>query len=92
MIYYISLGLSEDDLRVIYKWMQLCSKIDERLWLLNRAGKISFVVSGQGQEASLIVMAYALEDGDITAPSSRYLAFVTYIGISASDTFLSAFG
>ena len=37
-------------------------------------------------------MAYALEEGDITAPYYRDLAFVTYMGISAYDTFLSAFG
>lgn len=91
MIDYKSLGLSEEDLKVIYKWMDLGRKIDERLWLLNRAGKIPFVVSGQGQEATQIGMAYALEEGDITAPYYR-IAFVTYMGISAYDTFLSAFG
>ena len=36
----------------------LRKKTDERLWLLNRAGKIPFVVSGQGQEATQIGMAY----------------------------------
>ncbi|MGT0244113.1 thiamine pyrophosphate-dependent enzyme [Staphylococcus aureus] len=44
---------------------------------MNRAGKIPFVVSGQGQEATQIGMAYALEEGDITAPYYRDLAFVT---------------
>ncbi len=77
MIDYKSLGLSEEDLKVIYKWMDLGRKIDERLWLLNRAGKIPFVVSGQGQEATQIGMAYALEEGDITAPYYR-CAFVYY--------------
>ena len=41
----------------------LRKKVDERLWLLNRAGKIPFVVSGQGQEATQIGMAYAMEEG-----------------------------
>ena len=50
MIDYKSLGLSEEDLKVIYKWMDLGRKIDERLWLLNRAGKIPFVVSGQDKK------------------------------------------
>lgn len=45
----------------IYKWMDLGRKTDERLWLLNRAGKIPFVVSGQGQEATQIGMAYAMQ-------------------------------
>ena len=46
--------------------MDLGRKTDERLWLLNRAGKIPFVVSGQGQEATQIGMAYAAK-GDISS-------------------------
>lgn len=34
MIDYKSLGLSEEDLKVIYKWMDLGRKIDERLWFI----------------------------------------------------------
>ncbi|MBO1197914.1 thiamine pyrophosphate-dependent dehydrogenase E1 component subunit alpha [Staphylococcus simiae] len=92
MIDYKSLGLTEQDLKEIYKAMDLGRKIDERLWLLNRAGKIPFVVSGQGQEATQIGMAYAMKEGDISAPYYRDLAFVTYMGISAYHTFLAAFG
>ena len=92
MIDYKSAGLIEEDLKHIYKWMDLGRKIDERLWLLNRAGKIPFVVSGQGQEATQIGMAYAMQDGDISSPYYRDLAFVTYMGISPLDTMLSAFG
>jgi len=44
MIDYKSVGLTDEDLREIYKWMDLGRKLDERLWLLNRAGKIPFVV------------------------------------------------
>ena len=72
--------------------MDLGRKTDERLWLLNRAGKIPFVVSGQGQEATQIGMAYAMQKGDISSPYYRDLAFVTYMGISPLDTMLSAFG
>lgn len=61
MIDYKSAGLTEEDLKKIYKWMDLGRKTDERLWLLNRAGKIPFVVSGQGQEATQIGMAYAMQ-------------------------------
>jgi TPP-dependent pyruvate/acetoin dehydrogenase alpha subunit len=39
----------------------------------NRAGKIPFVVSGQGQEATQIGMAYAMEQGDISSPYYRLL-------------------
>ena len=92
MIDYKSAGLTEEDLKNMYKWMDLGRKLDERLWLLNRAGKIPFVVSGQGQEATQIGMAYAMQKGDISSPYYRDLAFVTYMGISPLDTMLSAFG
>lgn len=92
MIDYKSVGLTEEDLKEIYKWMDLGRKVDERLWLLNRAGKIPFVVSGQGQEATQIGMAYAMKEGDISSPYYRDLAFVTYMGISPYDTMLASFG
>ncbi|MEJ7172980.1 thiamine pyrophosphate-dependent dehydrogenase E1 component subunit alpha [Staphylococcus caprae] len=92
MIDYKSAGLTEEDLKNMYKWMDLGRKVDERLWLLNRAGKIPFVVSGQGQEATQIGMAYAMKEGDISSPYYRDLAFVTYMGITPLDTMLSAFG
>ena len=41
--------------------MDLGRKVDERLWLL-KPGKIPFVVSGQGQEATQIGMAYAMKE------------------------------
>ena len=91
MIDYKSVGLSEEDLKEIYKWMDLGRKVDERLWLLNR-GKIPFVVSGQGQEATQIGMAYAMKEGDISSPYYRDLAFVTFMGISPYDTMLASFG
>ena len=34
MIDYKSVGLTDEDLREIYKWMDLGRKLDERLWLL----------------------------------------------------------
>ena len=37
-------------------------------------------------------MAYAMEEGDISSPYYRDLAFVTYMGITPLDTMSSAFG
>ena len=92
MFDYKSAGLETEDLKNIFKGMDLGRKIDERLWLLNRAGKIPFVVSGQGQEATQIGMAYALEEGDITSPYYRDLAFVNYMGMSPYQIMLNSFG
>ncbi len=53
------LGLTDDDAIEMYKTMLLARRIDERMWLLNRAGKIPFVISCQGQEASQVGAAFA---------------------------------
>lgn len=74
----------------MYRAMDLGRKLDERMWLLNRAGKIPFVISCQGQEATQIGTAYALQKGDITSPYYRDLALVTYLGMTPLETMLSA--
>ncbi|KIX91551.1 2-oxoisovalerate dehydrogenase [Staphylococcus microti] len=92
MINYESAQLDTEDLKAIYKGMDLGRKIDERMWLLNRAGKIPFVISCQGQEATQVGAAYALEKGDVTAPYYRDLALVTYLGMTPLETMYSVFG
>lgn len=91
MIDYKEVGLTEDDVKKMYRSMQMGRRLDERMWLLNRAGKLPFVISCQGQEATQVGMAYALKKGDISAPYYRDLAFVTHMGITAEETMLSAF-
>ena len=57
----MKLGLTDDDvLRNVSKQCYMASRIDERMWLLNRAGKIPFVISCQGQEAAQVGAAFAL--------------------------------
>ncbi len=74
---HASLGLSDDDVLEMYKTMLLARKIDERMWLLNRAGKIPFVVSCQGQEAAQVGAAFALDrTKDYVAPYYRDLGIV----------------
>lgn len=92
MFDYKSAGLSKSELQSMYKWMDLGRKIDERMWLLNRAGKIPFVISCQGQEATQIGMAFAMQEGDISSPYYRDLALVTYLGMTPLDSMLAAFG
>ena len=49
------LGLSDQDVLEMYELMVLARRLDERMWLLNRAGKIPFVISGQGHEEHKLV-------------------------------------
>lgn len=87
-----SLGLSEEDLLQMYEKMLLARKIDERMWLLNRSGKIPFVVSCQGQEAAQVGAAFAMDkEKDYLAPYYRDLAMVLSFGMTAEDIMMSAF-
>ena len=92
MMDYKEAGLTPDDLKEMYRYMLLARKLDERMWLLNRAGKLPFVISCQGQEATQVGIALALDkEQDILSPYYRDLALVTYFGITPEETTLSAF-
>ena len=51
---HTDLGLSDEDVLGMYRAMLLARAVDERMWLMQRAGKIAFIISGQGHELSLI--------------------------------------
>ncbi|MFM1652817.1 thiamine pyrophosphate-dependent dehydrogenase E1 component subunit alpha [Brevibacillus sp. B_LB10_24] len=87
-----AVGLSDQQVLDMYYYMVLARKIDERQWLLNRAGKVPFVISCQGQEAAQIGAAFALEKGkDYLCPYYRDLGVVLVFGQTARDCMLSAF-
>jgi 2-oxoisovalerate dehydrogenase E1 component alpha subunit len=86
------LGLSNEEVLEMYETMLLARKIDERMWLLNRAGKIPFVISCQGQEAAQVGAAFALDrNKDYVLPYYRDLGIVLAFGMTATDVMLSGF-
>src|SRR5699024_4030253 len=86
------LGLTDATLKEMYKVMLLTRKLDEKNWLLNRAGKIPFVVSGQGHEAAQIALGFALDrTKDYLAPYYRDLGIVMALGMTAKEIMLSYF-
>lgn len=86
------LGLSDNQVLEMFKTMLLARRIDERMWLLNRAGKIPFVISCQGQEAAQVGAAFALnKDKDYILPYYRDLGVVLAFGMTATDIMLSGF-
>lgn len=86
------LGLSDDEVLDMYRTMLLARALDERMWLLNRAGKLPFVVSCKGQEGAQIGLAYALDpQRDYVAPYYRDLGVVLRFGQTARDVMLSGF-
>jgi 2-oxoisovalerate dehydrogenase E1 component alpha subunit len=85
-------GLSDETVLEIYKTMLLARKVDERMWLLNRSGKIPFVISCQGQEAAQVGASFALDrEKDWSAPYYRDLGVVLAFGMTAKEVMLSAF-
>ncbi len=80
------LGLSADDLLEMYRLVTLARSVDERMWILNRAGRIPFVISGQGHEGAQVGIAWALEKGkDWIAPFYRSIATCLTFGMSPRD-------
>lgn len=89
---HLQVGLSDEQVFEMYKTMLLARRIDERLWLLNRSGKIPFVVSCQGQEAAQVGAAFALDrDQDYVLPYYRDLGVVLAFGMTAKDIMLFNF-
>lgn len=89
---HTALGLADQDVLDMYYTMLLARKIDERMWLLNRAGKIPFVISCQGQEAAQVGAAFALDrEIDYVAPYYRDTGVVLTFGMTATDLMLSGF-
>jgi 2-oxoisovalerate dehydrogenase E1 component alpha subunit len=85
-------GLSADALRTMYRHMLLARLLDERMWVLNRAGQVPFVISCQGHEAIQVGYVAALRPDDVLLPYYRDLAAVVARGMTAREVLLSAFG
>jgi 2-oxoisovalerate dehydrogenase E1 component alpha subunit len=80
------------DLLEAYRLMVLARTIDEREWMLNRQGKIPFVVSCQGQEACQVGMGLALRPGvDHVLPYYRDIGLVLALGMTPYEIFLNLF-
>src|SRR4026209_769332 len=81
-----SLGLSDADLVEMFGLVALPRAVAKLMWVLNRAGRIPFVISGQGHEGAQVGIAWAFERGnDWIAPFYRSIATCLTFGMSARD-------
>jgi len=86
------LGLGRAEMLEIYYYMLLTRRIDERLWLLQRGGKVPFVISPQGAEAAQVGAAYAFRRRhDYYCPYYRDLGINLVAGVTAREVMLGAF-
>ena len=90
---HTELGLKEEDLVEMYRFMLLARFCDERQWGLNRQGKAPFVVPVSGHEAAQVGSGWAFEKGkDVFCPYYRDLALMLVAGLTPKDVFLGLFG
>ncbi|MGE7601308.1 thiamine pyrophosphate-dependent dehydrogenase E1 component subunit alpha [Peribacillus sp. NPDC097675] len=86
------LGLNDETVLDMYRTMLLSRRMDERMWLLNRSGKIPFVISCQGQEAAQVGASFALNrEKDYALPYYRDVGVVLSFGMTAKELMLSGF-
>jgi 2-oxoisovalerate dehydrogenase E1 component alpha subunit len=79
-------------LEMYYK-MLLSRRLDERMWVLHRQGKIAFHISGLGQEGAQVGAAYALKPGfDFVHPYYRDMALVLSLGVTPRELMLAVYG
>jgi len=87
-----ALGLTDQQVIDMYRAMLLARKLDERVWALNRQGRVPFVVSVAGHEGTQVGAAFALDPKeDWSLPYYRDVAFNLAMGMSPKDLFLGVF-
>ncbi len=87
-----ALGLSDEQAVDIYRAMVLARRVDDRMWALNRQGRVPFVVSVAGHEGVQVGAAFALDSTkDWSLPYYRDIAFNLALGLTPEDFFLSVF-
>lgn len=81
-----------DTMLEMYYYMLLARTLDERLWVLQRQGKIAFHISGMGQEGMQVGAAFGLDrEKDILHPYYRDLALCLAWGMTPREVMLSNF-
>jgi len=85
-------GLSDDQLKAIFRNMLMQRQLDNRGFQLNRQGKVPFALGSEGHEALQAGAAMAFERGkDILAPYYRDLGLAIGIGLTPYEIMLSIF-
>ncbi len=86
------MSLTNDDLCKLYELLLLTRRLDERMWSLQRQGKVSALASCQGQEAAQVGSVYALAPQDYIAVAYRELGVAVARGMAPRDIMLFALG
>ncbi len=78
-------NLDAKQLQVALRWMMLTRALDDRMWQIQRQGRISFYMQSLGEEAVSIAQGMALRPGDMCFPSYRNQGLYLYRGVKLVD-------
>ncbi len=78
-------NLDPEKLQVGLRWMLLNRVFDERMWQIQRQGKITFYMQATGEEAVSIAQGMALRAGDMCFPSYRNQGLFLFRGTKLVD-------
>lgn len=78
-------NLEPAELQVGLRWMLLNRVFDERMWQIQRQGRISFYIEALGEEAVSIGQGMALRHSDMCFPSYRNQGLFLYRGVKLVD-------
>lgn len=82
-------GLNSQQLLNAHYRLTLCRALEERMWQLNRSGKMPFVVPCAGHEGAQVGTAMALRPGkDWVLPYYRDMGVMLVLGMSAREIML----
>ncbi len=86
------LGMTDSQVRRMYALMLLARKTDDRMFALNRQGRVPFVVGSSGHEGIQVGSALALDHAtDWLLPYYRDMGVALAWGIPILDVFLATF-
>ena len=74
-------GLGDQDLRALLRWMILARRLDRECIALQRQGELTVYPGFEGQEAAQVGSAYALGPDDFVFPTFRELAAALVRGV-----------
>lgn len=85
-------ALGAGELLDMYYHLALARALDERMWVLQRAGLVPFVISGQGHEGAQVGVMWATDrDRDWLVPYYRSLAACLVKGMTPREMMLGLF-
>src|SRR3970040_3146436 len=89
---HTSLGLSDQDVLDMYYYIALARALDERMWVLQRAGKTMFVSAGPGHEGCQVGAMWPMDkQRDWFVPFYRSVAACLVKGMTPRDILLGLF-